>query len=629
MTVKDGDLKLLESKVMDDVPEGGGGPTGNVIPWGKSNAIFPDITEVDRAGGDVSIRQLFAAVQTPDVEPLMDANIILTEMPNDPNVSVTLAACAPFAKRTDIASVIAAYLIPGTEWNGVLLENHVQGQASIKIYHRIGTPAPTIGRTLVLVLNEGAANQVMQYVRVLRAETVTQTFTYNSNGAYVDFEASVTTCEITPRLNAAFPGSAPNRLFAVDANKTRIRDTTVADAATYYGAQPLSAAVTLGQSVLRVASIYTQLVPNSRTERTELDVMPASIRTVVLQESPRRVEIGASPHSRRLKIGQENRAFSYVDILKPIPAPGTIDVSYMALGNWYSLTDDGSGKLSGAGVGTINYATGSISITLQAMPDASSAVIYTWGEKIGFNNRAGQAGFRAPEHAFQIAQAGIVPGSVTIKWLSGGVLRTATANVSGIIAGDATGEVNYATSGVLIRPNFMIDPGGEFAVECQYTSMRTENFTGLAPDAGGFAAIGLAESPAPGSISVRWVTVRNISKTSGGESAASSGKSASSKVVSYSGGTTGSVEPASYTRVPFTGSAPTNGGGWVYGMYPGGKLFDGTAVYIAIEPTLGVDGTSYEYVIPDTSGVVWSVEDYQNGVKAIGGHPYQRWGRQT
>ena len=151
MTVKDGDIRLLASKVMDDVPEGGGGPTGNSIVWGASNAIFPDITEVDRAGGDVSIRQLFAAVQTPDVEPLMDANIILSAMPDDPNVNVTLASCGVFAKRTEIAAAIAAYLIPGTEWGGFLLENHVQGQAAIHIFHRPGTPAPTIGRTLVPV----------------------------------------------------------------------------------------------------------------------------------------------------------------------------------------------------------------------------------------------------------------------------------------------------------------------------------------------------------------------------------------------------------------------------------------------------------------------------------------------
>ena len=50
MPIQSGDVKLLKSAVMADVPEGGGAPTGNTIADGVSNAIFPDISELDRAG---------------------------------------------------------------------------------------------------------------------------------------------------------------------------------------------------------------------------------------------------------------------------------------------------------------------------------------------------------------------------------------------------------------------------------------------------------------------------------------------------------------------------------------------------------------------------------------------------
>ena len=50
MPIQSGDVKLLKSAVMADVPEGGGAPTGVVIADGVSNAIFPDISELDRAG---------------------------------------------------------------------------------------------------------------------------------------------------------------------------------------------------------------------------------------------------------------------------------------------------------------------------------------------------------------------------------------------------------------------------------------------------------------------------------------------------------------------------------------------------------------------------------------------------
>ena len=54
MTILAGDIKLVASQVMDDVAEGGGAPTSTVIADGVSNAIFNDISEVDRAMGRVA-----------------------------------------------------------------------------------------------------------------------------------------------------------------------------------------------------------------------------------------------------------------------------------------------------------------------------------------------------------------------------------------------------------------------------------------------------------------------------------------------------------------------------------------------------------------------------------------------
>ena len=135
MTILEGDIKLLASRVMDDVPEGGGGPTGTVIPYGGSNAVFGDVTEAARAGGNVSIRQVHMGVLTPTTDALMGANVILSRLPTDPNVAVTLAKCNLFARRTEIALTIANYLIKGPEWNGYLLEDHVAGQRALQIMH--------------------------------------------------------------------------------------------------------------------------------------------------------------------------------------------------------------------------------------------------------------------------------------------------------------------------------------------------------------------------------------------------------------------------------------------------------------------------------------------------------------
>ena len=528
-SIQDGDIKLLKSKVMADVPEGGGGPTGNVIEWGKSNQSFDDITEVDRAGGDVSIRQQFAAVLTGNTEALQDANIIIDQPATDPNVSVTIAACGFFARRSEIATAIANYLIAGTEWNGILLGNHVQGQGNVQIFHRIGTAAPPIGRTLVLVQDEGKPAEKRQFVRITRTDSQERTFSYASgNGEVKDFQAMVTTCDIGSRLASAFMGSEPNRMFTRTAGATMIRDTTVADAMQFYGASPMTAAYTLGDPArqVKVASIYTQLVPSSRTERVNLDQRPAAMRSITLATGPREVTVPITPHTYRFKVGQENRGYSWTAILRPFPSPGTVVVSFMVLGTWYTCQDNGAGELVGDAVGTINYTNGSIAITLPALPDVGSAILFQWGETTGFVNRSSTLlQVRQPEYMLQLDHAGIKPGTLQIQWESSGQLKTAT-DTMGVLAGDATGEINYASGELLIKPALAawIDAQGEFSISYQYATIITKNVA-AATDAAGFATIALDSVPAAGSVMVQWVTARNVTASSGGSSTgASAGK---------------------------------------------------------------------------------------------------------
>ena len=546
MSIQDGDIKLLKSKVMADVPEGGGGPTGNVIEWGKSNQSFDDITEIDRAGGDVSIRQQFAAVQTGDTQQLMDANIIIDQPATDPNVSVTIAACNFFAKRTEIATAIANYLIAGTEWNGLLLGNHVQGQGNVQIFHRVGTAAPPIGRTLVLVHDEGKPAEKRQFVRITRTDSQERTFSYaTGNGEVKDFQAMVTTCEIGSRLASAFMGSEPNRMFARTAGATMIRDTTVADAMQFYGASPMTAAYALGDTSrqVKVASIYTQLVPSSRTERVNLDQRPAAMRSITLATGPREVTVPITPHTYRFKVGQENRGYSWTTILRPFPSPATLVVSFMVLGTWYTCQDNGAGELVGDAVGTINYANGSIAITLPALPDVGSAVLFQWGETTGFVNRSSTLlQVRQPEYMLQLEHSPI-PGTLQIEWESAGVLKTATDTV-GVLAGDAAGEINYASGELLIKPAMAawLDAQGEFSIRYQYATVITKNVT-ASPDAAGFATIALDSVPAAGSVMVQWVTARNVTASSGGSSTGASAGKASGKHMGALASTGGNFVP--------------------------------------------------------------------------------------
>lgn len=536
MSILKGDIKLKKTQVMQDVPEGGGAPTSETIPDGGNNTIMPDISEVDRAGGRFNLRKTVVHVDTNNVDEYLGANILVARPPNDPNVSIAImSASSLFDVRADAANRVESYLVSGPVWSGFLMNDHYTGQRNIQLFQRVGSAPPNVGRTLVLTYLPGTPNQRQQYVRILNWETETRTFSYGTSGGYVDYQAQVVTCEISDALRFDFPGSEPSRLFSPDPTKTVVRDTTVADAGNYFGTQPLALAAETGDVGVKAVSVYTQLVPNSRTERAELDIRPAAVRNIVLQEAPRRVEVATSPHTDRIKITQENRASTFVRILRPNPTPGTINVSFMALGVWYSMEDNGSGQLTGTGTGTINYNTGSISVTLPALPDVGSMVIFTWGERIGFTNRAGQAGFRAPAYEFQVEDGSLEPGTFRATWTSGGTVRTATDNGSRMLTGDASGKVDYATGTVMLSPTYMLDAGGEFLIEYEVSTKVIETFPGVIPDAAGYALITLAENPEPKTVAVRWVTKRNVSESSGASmSVGSTNKSSTTQSTSAS-----------------------------------------------------------------------------------------------
>ena len=114
MTIQATDLKLRQSVIMADVPEGGGGPGAGTIAWGESNTIFDDIDQISRTLGNVSIRQLHAHVDTANRDRLLGSYAIVAKGPQDKKVSITLAACETFDRRAQIQTKVANYLIRGT-----------------------------------------------------------------------------------------------------------------------------------------------------------------------------------------------------------------------------------------------------------------------------------------------------------------------------------------------------------------------------------------------------------------------------------------------------------------------------------------------------------------------------------
>ncbi len=550
MPILESDIKILASQRMTDTADGGGRMTGNVIVSGVDNNMFNDISDFDRVYGNVSLRQVFVGPMTTDTDPLLGARVIIDKGPADSYVSANIFSTGkPFSFRADAANRLQSYLSGSSRYNGVLFENQVANQRSIQIFQRVGTSTPFPGETLRLVKNEGLPSEVEQYVRVSKVEVLERTFSDTSG----DYAAQVVTCEIGSQLAVDFPGTAANRQFAQDESKSLLKDTIVADAGTYFGIAPLADAAITGANTVKVSSIYSQIVPASRTEVSTLDQTPAASSVVTLATAPRLVQVPVAAHTYRIKIGQTNRGYNYVYLFKPLPAPGTVRVSYRALGRWYTLIDNGDGTLGGAGTGVINYTTGSISVTLQAYPDAGSGVIFEWAEVSNFVNRSGQAGFRAPEFVFQLEYPGAIPGTVVVTWTSGGVVKNVTDAAGKFTGADMVGEVDYTSSMVFLRTLAMLDAGGQFSIAYQTSSQVTES---LAPivDAGGFMALTLSQTPVAGTVQVSWVTTRKVSSTSG----SSLDETSTSK--SNSTATSTAYKSEAYTTVQ-RGAMQSGGGG--------------------------------------------------------------------
>ena len=543
MAILKGDIKFVASSVLADVPEGGGAPTGHVIADGVSNEIFDDISELDRAGGNVSMRKLFVTVETDTTDIFLDANVIVAKPPTDPNVSVTLFSTdSTFDTRADAQKRVESYLTRASEWPGFLLENHVAGQRVVQLFQRPTERPPNIGETLVLVWHEGLSDQREQYIRVIDTSSIERTYTTTSGKNY---QAAVVTASISDALRYDFIGTAPNEYFRRDSGATKVRETSVADAAVYCGVVRTTVATDIGDLAASVSSVFTQLVPSAQTEIPLVDTNPAGasasltkagdgtvsyttsaaftvntaltlgnpvtpgtlsivIGSAVLSDTGGQLFDGATaignvdyargyvtfaglsaPYTGlktitfkaagapqrisdtgQLPVTPETRSFNYISSVEPPPAPGSVMVSYRAQGRWYDLVDNGSGVLRGSdsayGTGTVNYGTGSIAVTVGALPDVGSSVLFTWGTK---NTLIDRSNITVAPSGIQalLPDAPIAPGSVDITW-NDGTARTASDDGKGVISGGATGTIDYDTGLLKFQVSTLPLGGQEYEV---------------------------------------------------------------------------------------------------------------------------------------------------------------------
>jgi len=211
----------------------------------------------------------------------------------------------------------------------------------------------------------------------------------------------------------------------------------------------------------------------------------------------------------RLDITDANQQLNYVLSLLPAPTPGTVVVDYMALGKWVRLYDNGAGQIVGSpgqGSGTINYSTGSLVVTVGAIPDAGSALIVSWGTGVVTSRRDGDVAILAPYLNYLLPDENIKPGTFTATWVEGGVDKTVTDNGVGglMLSGVQIGTIVYKTGEVGIRPAVLPDGGTQIVNSYDWSLSVSSTLTPV-PDSNGFVSFVLPDAPLrPGAAQFEW-----------------------------------------------------------------------------------------------------------------------------
>lgn len=581
-------LKFFQSERMTDFEDGGGQMTATEIVSGASNQIFDDLSDVDFAAGDVSLRKIYAAVTSADTDKYLDAGVVLAARPTNGSVSVLLTTTGSyFDERADIQDYIESYLVRGPRYAAWLYGTQMQGSRVLSLFGREADEPPAVNTTLVLVeytTTSQTTESYSQYVRVTRvvANSV-QTFTRVDGGSTTTYQRRVMVVELSEDLRDVYHGAEVEQSDAI-ATRAAIYSVVVADAVRYFGARPLVAEASSGDLTVYADGIYERIVPVAQTETPYLDYSGASDRTLIYPSadntlafsiadtfSPnfafsvgravvpgslsitisggtlvddggdvlsgntavatidyptgRIVFTSTSPtysgtkivtfqpaaaltrptHSAGLPVEENTRYRVYVINLQPPPSPGSLLVDYLSQGNWYRLQDAGAGALRGAadsyGAGTVNFATGSVSLTLGALPDVYSNIIFQWSH--------GADVLMTPETVSATVQLfsqtpHLVPGSLTLT--SGG--STLTDQGDGTLTGaGGSATVNYVTGELVLALNTLpnVDSTVVLAGDRYVSTASYREIYGLTP-VGGVVTVTLAHAGVvAGSVQVSFI----------------------------------------------------------------------------------------------------------------------------
>ncbi len=432
MTILSTDIKLMASERLTDNSDGGGQMSATEIQDGVVNNLFPDISRLDRTYGRVALRKLYVAVRTANRDIYYGSHAIITDAPDDPNVSVLMFSTGSYTdERTQARDRIESYVVKGPTTRYTLYGDQLQGQRTLRLFAMVEAELPKIGDVYLLAEEDEDGNVVgdEQYVRITETDGEVQTFE-DEKGTY---QRRVITLGISDALRRTYPGAAGAlRVVTATSSPTRFRETTVADASNYYGIVRLEQPIQAGDMNIKCDTIYGQLVPSATAESPVADVTAGHNNANLVASGP--------AYSINVTVAGGSCAFG-----RPI-VPGTASIS--------SYSDDGQGALrdgGGAKRGEIEYSTGMLSeLSLsggQVLTATPATGIAEPAMTAAIDISLGNRGYNYIQTLYPIPQ----PGTLVIDYMSEGNWYRMRDDGSGNLSDEfgGAGNINFTTGTVV------------------------------------------------------------------------------------------------------------------------------------------------------------------------------------
>lgn len=438
MPIETNNLVIRASQRLTDNDDGGGLDSGRVVVDGEMNNLFDDISELNWATGNVSMRKAFAVVNTNDTDKLMGATLFVAKRPLDPNVSATLFSTGSHTdRRADAKNRVENYVSKGGVIAGALMGDHKIGMRVLQVCMGISENPISVGTTILLSANESQQNQFEQYLRVTRVDVRKSSFSINQQS--IDY--NIVNYTVNDSLAYDFTGITAPQWYGGIKQATTLRDSIVADTGRYYTSVNLTADAGVGDFVVQGESIFTQIVPTSQAETPLANMTAVGENSALIKGSTK-----AAALSTNIMVSTTQAVYLGSSIM-----PSSLDFDLFG----QAINDQGGILRSNNGlqVGTVDYQRGIIQWTENA-GTGQTQIEFNFVPAAAVNRPMYSDSLPVTQNNQSSNWSGIItplptPGSLIISFMAQGKYYDLKDDGTGQLSGSSTsfghGFIDYAT----------------------------------------------------------------------------------------------------------------------------------------------------------------------------------------